>query len=132
MTAGRGRCRRCLHEPMRYERFHEPLATRHVFRSRVRRAVLIAFGLILAMLAVGMAGYGLSEGMSPVDAFVNAAMILSGMGPISELKTTAGKIFAGCYALASGLVVVTDTGLVLMPLFHRFLHNFHIDESRSG
>ncbi|CEJ14132.1 hypothetical protein BN1110_04460 [bacterium YEK0313] len=117
---------------MRYERFHEPLATRHAFRSRVRRAMTIAFGLIAAMLAIGMAGYSLFEGMSAVDAFVNAAMILSGMGPLGELKTAAGKVFAGCYALASGLVVVTATGLVLMPLFHRFLHNFHIDEGRNG
>lgn len=117
---------------MRYERFHEPLAARHVFRSRVRRAVLIAFGLIMAMLVIGMAGYSLFEGMSAVDAFVNAAMILSGMGPIGELKTAAGKIFAGCYALASGLVVVTATGLVLMPLFHRFLHSFHIDDRKGG
>jgi len=116
---------------LRYERRHEPLAPRRVFLSRVRRACLAALALITAMMLVGMSGYALLEGMNAVDAFVNAAMILSGMGPMGELKTSAGKIFAGLYALTSGLVIVAATGLVLMPLFHRWLHAFHIDDSKS-
>jgi hypothetical protein len=65
--------------------------------------------------------------MSFVDAFVNAAMILSGMGPLGELKTTGGKIFAGCYAILSGLIIVIATGVVLAPIFHRVLHRFHVE-----
>ena len=87
--------------------------------------------LTLGGLAVGMLGYTLTEGMSCVDAFVNAAMILSGMGPVGELHTTAGKIFAGCYAIFSGLIIVIATGFVLAPIFHRVLHNFHVETSKE-
>jgi hypothetical protein len=65
--------------------------------------------------------------MSLTDSYVNAAMILSGMGPLGELKTTAGKIFAGSYAIFSGLVIVIATGVVLAPIFHRVLHRFHLE-----
>ena len=69
-----------------------------------------------------------------MDAFVNAAMILSGMGPVSSLQTDGGKIFAGCYALFSGLAFITILGIIFAPVFHRFLHKFHLEESqaRSG
>lgn len=69
--------------------------------------------------------------MSAVDAFVNAAMILSGMGPVDQLKTEGGKLFAGAYALFSGLFVVIAAGFVLAPVLHRVLHSFHIEEGRS-
>jgi hypothetical protein len=75
---------------------------------------------------MGMAGYHFLEGMDWVDAFVNAAMILSGMGPIGELKTTGGKIFAGCYALYSGLALITIAAITFSPVVHRFLHRFHL------
>ena len=65
-----------------------------------------------------------------MDAFVNAAMILSGMGPVSSLQTDARKIFAGCYALFSGLMFLTSLGIIFAPVFHRFLHKFHLEESR--
>jgi hypothetical protein len=74
-----------------------------------------------------MAGYATFEHMSFADAYVNAAMILSGMGPMGELKTTAGKIFAGSYAIFSGLLIVIATGFVLAPIFHRILHHFHVE-----
>src|SRR5262249_12831801 len=61
------------------------------------------------------------------DAYVNAAMILAGMGPMGELKTTAGKIFAGSYAIFSGLLLIIATGFVLAPIFHRILHHFHVE-----
>jgi hypothetical protein len=115
---------------MHFENRHQPLASRRLFFSRVRRACCAGLALVGVMLLIGMAGYSLFEGMSGVDAFVNAAMILSGMGPMGELKTTGGKIFAGFYALASGLMVIAAMGLVLMPLYHRWLHAFHIDEHR--
>lgn len=74
-----------------------------------------------------MAGYHVFEGMGWVDAFTNAAMILSGMGPANPLQTTAGKIFAGVYALFSGLAFISAAGVVFAPIFHRFLHKFHLD-----
>ncbi len=116
---------------MEFEGRQQPLAPRPVFASRLMRAGLIAAAMVLAMLGAGMAGYMGFEGMRAVDAFVNAAMILSGMGPMGELKTDAGKIFAGCYALASGLVVVIAMGFVLAPIGHRFLHAFHV-EGKGG
>jgi len=93
--------------------------------------MFIAIGLWMILtivgLAIGIAGYARFEGMSFVDAYVNAAMILSGMGPLGELKTTAGKVFAGSYAIFSGLVIVIATGFVLAPIFHRVLHRFHVE-----
>ena len=61
------------------------------------------------------------------DAFLNAAMILSGMGPVAAIQTTGGKLFAGCYALFSGLALITTVAVVFAPIFHRFLHKFHLD-----
>jgi hypothetical protein len=93
--------------------------------------MLIAIGLWIVLtllgLAIGIAGYAGFEGMSFVDAYVNAAMILSGMGPLGELKTTAGKVFAGSYAILSGLIIVIATGFVLAPIFHRILHRFQVE-----
>ena len=97
--------------------------------------MLKAIGLWLALavvgLAIGMAGYAEFEDMSLADAYVNAAMILSGMGPLGELKTTAGKLFAGSYAIFSGLVIVIATGFVLAPIFHRVLHRFHVETGKE-
>jgi hypothetical protein len=86
------------------------------------------FGVTVVGLAIGMAGYALTEGMSLIDAFVNAAMILSGMGPVSELKSAGGKLFAGLYALFSGLFIVVATGFLLAPVLHRVLHALHVDD----
>ena len=94
-------------------------------------AIGLWFALTVAGLAIGIAGYAGFEGMSLVDAYVNAAMILSGMGPIGELKTTAGKIFAGSYAIFSGLVIVIATAFVLAPIFHRVLHRFHVETDQK-
>lgn len=116
----------------RFEHRRERLIPVRRFALRMGRAVLLWLGLTLVGLAIGMAGYAASEGMSALDAFVNAAMILSGMGPVTELKTTAGKLFAGFYALFSGLFVVVATGFVLAPLLHRVLHSFHIEEGKDA
>lgn len=98
--------------------------------------MLKAIGLWLALtivgLTIGMAGYAEFEDMSIANSYVNAAMILSGMGPLGELKTTAGKIFAGSYAIFSGLVIVIATGFVLAPIFHRILHRFHVETGGKG
>ena len=96
------------------------------------RALLLWLALTFVGLAIGMVGYAASEQMSVVDAFVNAAMILSGMGPVTELKTTGGKLFAGFYAIFSGLFVVIATGFVLAPVLHRVLHSFHVEEGKDA
>ena len=83
-------------------------------------------------LGIGMAGYHFIENLGWVDAFENAAMILSGMGPVAMLQTDAGKIFAGCYALFSGLLLITVTGIVLAPVVHRALHKFHLESGRKN
>ena len=88
----------------------------------------IWLGLTVFGLVIGMAGYALFENMTATDAYVNAAMILSGMGPLGELKSTGGKIFAGSYAIFSGLLIVIATGFVLAPVFHRVLHRFHVEQ----
>jgi hypothetical protein len=115
---------------LQFERRHERLVPIRRFALRLGRAMLLWLGLTIIGLAIGMIGYAASEGMGAVDAFVNAAMILSGMGPVTELKTAGGKLFAGFYAIFSGLFVVIATGFVLAPILHRVLHSFHIEEGK--
>jgi len=117
---------------LQFERRHERLVPFRRFALRMGRAMLLWLGLTVVGLAIGMAGYAASEGMGATDAFVNAAMILSGMGPVGELKTEGGKIFAGLYAIFSGLFVVIATGFVLAPILHRVLHSFHIEEGKAN
>lgn len=114
-----------------FEKRHHKVAPRLVFAERLARAMGLWLALTAFGLAVGVAGYAHFEGMNLTDAFLNASMILSGMGPASELKTEAGKVFAGCYAIFSGLIIVIATGFVLAPIFHRVLHKFHV-EARDG
>jgi hypothetical protein len=113
------------------ENRREELISRSRFIRRMLRAIGVWCVLALCGLLIGMAGYSYFEGMSFADAYVNAAMILSGMGPLGELKTTAGKIFAGSYAIFSGLVIVIATSFVLAPIFHRLLHHFHVETGKN-
>ena len=96
----------------------------------IRRLVVstsIGLGITVVSLAVGMWGYHAFESMTWIDAFANASMILSGMGPLAQPQTTGGKLFAGFYALYSGLAVVATTGITFAPVVHRFLHRFHAE-----
>jgi hypothetical protein len=110
----------------------QPLLSRSAFVRRWAFFALIALGLIAGSLALGMVGYYLFEGMSWIDAYLNSAMLLGGMGPVSELHHTAGKVFAGLYAMFSGLVLLVSVGVMLAPIFHRFLHRFHLDMDRDA
>jgi hypothetical protein len=114
-----------------FERRHQPLISHRRFADRMLKAVGLWCVLACVGLAIGMAGYAIFEGMSLADSYVNAAMILSGMGPMGELKTTAGKVFAGSYAIFSGLLIVIATGFVLAPIFHRLLHHFHVESHQQ-
>ncbi len=110
-----------------FERRHEPLLPRREYYRRIGRHALIAAGLLAGGLVVGMIGYHCIEGQSWVDAFANAAMILSGMGPLDPIKTPAGRIFAGAYAIFSGVAFLTTVAVLLAPVVHRALHRFHLE-----
>jgi hypothetical protein len=110
-----------------YESRHQPVASRRRFARRLSLNLAAAALIILASLTAGMLGYAHFEGMSWIDAFLNAAMILGGMGPVDQVRTDAGKLFAGCYALYSGLIVLVTAGLILAPIAHRILHRFHVE-----
>lgn len=114
-----------------FEHRRQPLATHEQFTSRLSRNGFWAVVVIGLWEVTGMSGYMGFENMSPVDAFLNAAMILSGMGPVTPLVTTGGKVFAGFYAIASGLLIFGVAGLILAPIFHRVLHRFHVSESSN-
>ena len=112
-----------------FEHRTEPLLPRTVFYLRLLRHFLIGVLIIFGSLALGIIGYHYSEGIPWLDALLNASMILSGMGPVQELHTSAGKLFASFYALFSGVAFITTVGVMFAPVFHRFLHKFHLDIS---
>jgi hypothetical protein len=114
-----------------YEKRHQQLLPIKAFIRRVLLNFTMGMLIILVSLGIGMWGYSHFENMEKVDAFVNAAMILSGMGPAAELKTDPGKIFAGIYALFSGIVFLIVIAAILAPLFHRSLHKFLIKDSNN-
>jgi hypothetical protein len=110
-----------------FEHFQTPVISRAAFALRLGRNIILALALTGLSLLLGMLGYRHLENMSWTDAFLNAAMILGGMGPVSALNTETGKWFAGCYALYSGLFVLVVAAIVLAPVIHRLLHKFHYD-----
>jgi len=112
-----------------YENRYKTLLPRRQFFARFAQHVLMGIALVAVCLCGGMFGYHTLEKMPWVDAFVNASMILSGMGPVSELKTDAGKVFAGCYALFSGLAFAVFVGVIFAPVIHRALHKFHLEDA---
>lgn len=112
-----------------YEARHQPPLTRARFLRRLLAHAAFVIGLIGASLALGMSGYIVLEGLSWMDAFLNAAMLLGGMGPVHLPRTEAGKLFAGCYALYAGLAFIVAAALLVSPVLHRVLHRFHWDES---
>ena len=115
-----------------FEHHLTPLLPWPQFRARMAAAAGIGLALIGASLAIGMLGYRYIAGQAWPDAFLNAAMILSGMGPVGELKTTGAKIFAGIYALYSGLTLISIVGVVIAPIVHRFLHKFHLEAKKGS
>ena len=98
------------------------------FTGRMARHGAIAAGLVGLSLGFGMWGYSRYEGLAWRDSFLNAAMLLGGMGPVNNPRTDAGKVFAGLFALYAGLVFIVTAGLLLGPVVHRVLHRFHFGE----
>ena len=113
-----------------FEKRHEKLISTRSFIFRIITSIIIGLLLTFLALLLGMMGYHFFEKMSWLDAFANAAMILSGMGPLEPLKTSAGKLFAGFYAIFSGLAFILIIGIIFAPAVHRILHTFHIDEDQ--
>lgn len=110
-----------------FEHHTQPLATQAEFTQRMLRYGLVTAGIILFSLVIGMVGYHYLESLSWIDSLLNASMILGGMGPVNTLQTNAGKIFASFYALYSGIILLASVGVLAAPVFHRFMHRFHIE-----
>jgi hypothetical protein len=111
-----------------YEHRRQPPLSRRAFAWRLARHAGVAALVVLGSLAGGMAGYVHFERLGGLDAFLNAAMLLGGMGPITVPVTTGGKLFAGTYSLYCGLIVVVVWGIMLAPVAHRVIHRFHWDK----
>ncbi|MBW8889586.1 MAG: hypothetical protein JF616_17660 [Fibrobacteres bacterium] len=114
------------HRSNRFEAATQPLLPRAAFLRRLARHGRLAILFIAISLLIGMAGYRAFGGLSWLDSFLNASMILTGMGPVSPMTTPAAKIFAGCYALFSGLAFLSSAGILFAPIVHRALHRFHL------
>ena len=113
-----------------FEHRAQPVIPPHQFIIRLVHSGIIALALIAVSLFIGMVGYHVLEGLNWIDAFLNASMLLGGMGPVNTPVTFGGKLFAGLYALYCGLAVILVAGVILAPVAHRILHKFHM-ESRN-
>lgn len=112
-----------------YEHRKQPLASMATFYQRVLKHLLIALAIMLACLLIGTTGYHYTAGIAWLDSIHNASMILSGMGPVVEIKTVAGKWFSSGYALFSGVVFITNVGIILAPAMHRLFHRLHLENT---
>jgi len=109
-----------------------PLSSSTTFYARVRRAMALSGTLIGATLLVGTVGYHLVDDFGWLDAFHQSALLLSGMGPVKENASVAGKLFDSFYALFCGVVLLGATGIMFTPVIHRILHRFHIEDAGAG
>jgi len=110
-----------------YEHRRQPVLPRRDFIARLGRHAVVSAAFVAVSLVIGTVGYHAIAGLAWIDAFLNASMILTGMGPVNSLTTSAAKLFASCYALYSGIVFVAAVGVVAVPILHRLLHRFHVD-----
>jgi hypothetical protein len=110
-----------------FEHRSQPLLPRGAFMRRLALHASASLGLVALSLGIGVVGYHGLEGLPWIDSLLNAAMILGGMGPVNELHTVRGKLFASGYALFSGIVFLAAVGVLFAPLVHRLLHKFHLE-----
>lgn len=113
-----------------YEHHSQPLLPTRQFVYRFLWHALLALAVITFALGIGMAGYHYFDSLSWLDSFLNASMILGGMGPVNAIEALAAKLFAGFYALFSGLVFIAFAGILVLPFAHRLLHILHLDERK--
>ncbi len=112
---------------MPFEHHQKPLLPKRAFIQRQLRYAAFSLLILFASLAMGTLGYKIFGHLHWVDALLNASMILTGMGPVDHLDTTAGKLFASFYALFSGIAFLTFAGVLFAPAYHRFLHKLHLN-----
>ena len=110
-----------------FEHRSEPLLPRADFMQRLAQHGGIALGVLAGSLLLGILGYRFLEGFEWIDSLENASMILGGLGPVNEIHTTGGKLFASFYALYSGVIFLVVVGVLFAPIFHRFMHRFHLE-----
>jgi hypothetical protein len=118
--------------PLLYEHRTQPMLSRRRFAVRLWQHFLTATGVVGGSLLVGMTGYHFLAHFSWLDAFLNAAMLLGGMGPVGEITAPAGKVFAGLFALYAGLVLIVAAAVLITPVLHRLLHRLHLESTSRG
>lgn len=116
----------------RLEHRRQPLAPPSIYLARRIRSLRVAACILLPCLGLGVLGYHWFGNLPWIDSLLNASMILTGMGPVDPMRTVAGKLFASCYALFSGIVFITTAGVLLAPVVHRVLHKFHLEIAPEG
>lgn len=116
-----------MEEDSMFEHRSEPLLSHAAFMQRLAHHGGVALGVLAGSLLLGILGYRMLEGLEWIDALENASMILGGLGPVNEIHTFAGKLFASFYALYSGVIFLVVAGVLFAPVFHRFLHRFHLE-----
>ncbi len=114
-----------------FEHRQQPLISHKAYLRRQAKFALIALAIVIGSLLIGMTGYHFLEGLTWIDALLNASMILGGMGPVNPLVTDAGKLFASFYALYAGVVFLVSAGVLFAPLMHRIFHHFHLESGQD-
>jgi hypothetical protein len=114
-----------------FEHSSQPLLSRAAFLRRLAASTALGASAVVVSLFIGMVGYHTLEGLSWIDSFLNASMLLGGMGPLEHERNTAGKLFEGFYALYCGLAVISVAGIIFAPIVHRFLHKLHQEQRHS-
>ena len=114
-----------------FEHRTAPLLDRRSFAHRMLWSFLVACALICGSLTLGILGYHFLGELGWLDSLVNASMILTGMGPVDPMRTVQGKLFSSAYALFSGVVFLSGVAVVFAPVFHRFLHRFHLEREQD-
>ncbi len=111
-----------------YEHKRQKLAPMKTFYQRVLKHIIIAFVIMAICLLIGILGYHITAEATWLDSLHNASMILSGMGPVIEIHTVSGKVFSSFYAMFSGIVFITNIGVILAPALHRMYHRLHLED----
>jgi len=114
---------------LRYEHRSQPVLPPRLFIRRIIYHVLLALAVVTVSLGMGVFGYRFFAGLSWIDALVNASMILGGMGPVNEISSVPGKLFASLYALYSGVAFLAIAAVLVAPFAHRLLHRLHLEDT---
>lgn len=115
-----------------YESKSKPLLPIHLFYRRVLKNIVFALGILAICLVIGLIGFHYTAKASWIDAFHHSSMLLSGMGPVINIDSNGGKIFSSLYALFSGVVFITNIGIILAPIMHRLYHRLHLEEDDAN